>query len=69
MMTKQLRTPYTELSLQELRQWIGKKMLRLDKIDHYNSWFAKQEKRRLWRQINDLQIELDSRYHTLPDQE
>jgi len=60
-MGKALRTPYTNLTMQELRQWKGKKLLRLEKIRQYNSWFAVQEERRIASQLDALDDEIERR--------
>jgi len=62
-MKQRTRTIYEKRTTPELRTLLSKKKLRYQKIEPFDSFFFKQEKELLLKQIAKIEVELTSRFY------
>jgi len=63
---KDMSLVYSKMDAKDLRVLRSKKVLKLDKIGGYNSYFAKRDRDALAHQIDQIDAELECRRLQLP---
>ncbi len=63
---KDMSLVYSKMGSKELRALRSKKVLKLDKIGGYNSWFARRDRDLLSHQIAQIDAELECRAAQIP---
>ncbi len=63
---KDMSLVYSKMGTKELRVLRSKKVLKLDKVGGYNSYFARRDRDALAHQIDQIDAELECRAAQIP---